>query len=128
MKKITLEILEKLDACEGQRDKFAAEWPDGATVTKKNCLRGAELGLDFDWAAEEFLSLAARAEYERVRAPAQAEYERVRAPAQADFDKARAPALAEYKRVCAPALADFDKACALAFWKAWQGQEREGGR
>jgi len=148
MKKITLEILEKLDACEGQRDLFAAEWPDGATATKANCLRAAELGLCFKWAAENLLPATALAdyrtatdsaladyrksmdsslvEYRKAVAPAMAEHDTD--PAWAEYDKATAPALAEYKKAIAPALAECKKVCALAFWRAWRGQELSGSR
>ena len=57
--KITARLLRSKGACPDQVAIFVKEWPEGAEVTLPNCLRAAELGLDFDWAADNLLSLDA---------------------------------------------------------------------
>ena len=56
-------------ACREQRERFAAEWPDGAEVTEANVLRAFVLGLDVDWLLSHVLPAPLWAEYQRQRAP-----------------------------------------------------------
>ena len=70
MKIITADILAAHGACADQLRKFKREWPDGTWLLKKRVLRAAELGLNIDWFAEQFLTDAALAEYYKAAAPA----------------------------------------------------------
>ena len=63
---ITAKMLEKKGASCGQVAIFREEWPKGARVTKKNCLRAAALDLDIDWAAVYFLPRVPWAEYNKA--------------------------------------------------------------
>lgn len=61
--KITANMLRELDARERQIEVFIIEWPNGAVVTLKNCVRALELGLDLDWIVEKNLSTPIQATY-----------------------------------------------------------------
>ncbi len=66
--KITKEFLESKDACADQAVLFAKEWPEGAEVTLDTCLRAAQIGLDFGWAATALLPFERYYEYlNRIR-------------------------------------------------------------
>ena len=71
--RITADMLREKDACSGQVRIFEAEWPNGWTATKKNCLRAATLRLDLDWAATAFFKAPAQAAYEKTKATARAQ-------------------------------------------------------
>ena len=138
--RITADMLREKHACSEQVCIFEAEWPNGWTATKKNCLRAATLHLNLDWAATAFFTAPAQAAYEKAMAPAWAAYEKAMAPAWAAYEKAKAPASAAYEKAIAtawaayekakaparaayekaiaPAWAAYEKAMALAFWRA----------
>jgi len=61
--RITVELLEKLGACEDQVEQFAAMWPRGCEVTLRRALRAARAGLDVGWLAPFLLSRADRPAY-----------------------------------------------------------------
>ena len=67
--KITKEYLKKLNACAGQVDLFAEEWPRGATVNEKNIRRALEIGLDCVWLIQRIAGQA-WAEYQRIEGQA----------------------------------------------------------
>ena len=82
--KITKEFLESKGACAGHVALFAKEWPEGVEVALDSCLRAAQIGLDFGWAAENLLSAGGRKEYLAKRAPLGAEWRAKRAPLNAE--------------------------------------------
>lgn len=57
---ITAKQLRKLGACKQQVAIFAREWPNGCEVTLVTVLRALELGLDLDWAVDQFFSRSAQ--------------------------------------------------------------------
>ena len=65
-----------------------AEWPKGAVVTRAVCLRAAQLGADFDWAAKHLLTATAWETYEKAAAPAWETYKKATAPARETYEKA----------------------------------------
>ena len=111
---ITLKQLDKRGACTEQRDLFEKLFGAAVDITKKLCIKHAS-DFDWTWAARNFLSAPARAEFDKARASAVAEYGKACASAWAEYDKACAPARAEYDKACAPAWAEYDKVCASAF-------------
>lgn len=54
-KKITRRWAQRREACEGQVEIFAKEWPDGAELTRANLMRAAALGLSVAWLAVDLL-------------------------------------------------------------------------
>ena len=89
--RITHDMLVELEACPRDLAIFDREWPKGAGITRKNCLRAAELGLGITWLACEVLRGAARN----------------------DYFMAEGKAWKEYK-----AWKVYRKAMAIAFWRA----------
>ena len=78
---------------------------------------------DWNWAANNLLSVSAWAEYKKVEVSAWAEYKKVEAPALAEYEKATAPALAEYKKATASARAKYKKAIASTWAKLYLGEK-----
>ena len=111
---ITLKQLDKRSACTGQRDLFEKLFGASVEITKELCIKHAS-DFDWTWAARNFLSAPARAEFDKARASAVAEYGKACASARAELDKACALAWAEYGKACASAWAELDKARASAF-------------
>ena len=125
MKTITLDMLYALNACEDQRDLFAATCGQEAVVTSNACVEVAPL-FNWGWAARHLLPAPLLAEYERQVAPLLAEYDRQRAPLWAEyerqvtplwaeFDRQEAPLWAEFDRQVAPLLAEYDRQVARLF-------------
>ena len=85
---ITIELLQKHNACQGQLDLFAATFPAGVHVTEAVCLAVADK-FDFDWAIR-LLPVDKLEEYEAKRAPIWAEYEAKDAPIWAECNRQRA--------------------------------------
>ena len=56
---ITYKKLRKHWACRSQLNIFHKEWPQGARITLKNCLRATELKLDLYFVAHHFLTRTA---------------------------------------------------------------------
>jgi len=63
------------------------EWPDGVPVTRKNCLRAAELGLTAHWVYYKLLPAEAWAKHSRARYLARAAFDRVQTQTRAKFDR-----------------------------------------
>ena len=116
--KITAQMLRDKGACKNQVETFENEWPNGCNVTRKNCLRAAELRLDFNWAAGWLLSADALAAYDKAVAPALAAYKKAKADALAAYKKAKADAWTVHNKAAADALAAYEKATADAFYTA----------
>ena len=106
------------EACKGQVDVFAKEWPEGAKPTLANCQRAAELGLDLDWFAKTFLSPPALETYNKARAPAWESYNKATAPALETYNKATASAWETHNKARAPTLESYNKAIASA-WESY---------
>ena len=108
-RKLTAEDLRAAGACTEIVAALEAEWPNGAIVTRATCRRAAELGADFDWAAENLLTPTAREAYKKATATGWEAYEKARATGWEAYEKARATAREAY-----------EKATATAFWRAWR--------
>ena len=93
--KITKEFLKRKRACADQVALFAEEWPEGAEVTLDTCLRAAQIGLDFGWAAENLLSADGREEWRAKRDVVYAEYLAKRDVVDAEWRAKREPIDAE---------------------------------
>ena len=107
--KISVDDLKAKQACADHVELFERTFgPGPVNVTKANCLKAAEVGLNLKWAAGRFLSSVAMVDFNKTYDAALADYKKAIAPAQADYDKAVAPAWADYR-----------KALALAFWRAY---------
>ena len=100
--RITHKMLVELEACDKELADFDREWPDGVSITRKNCLRAAELGLGIDWLACRVLTGDARKAY----------------------DSAVRKTLVDY-RYAGGAWKEFRKAIAIAFWRAVRRMESE---
>jgi hypothetical protein len=105
--KITVKMLRDLRACSDQVDRFRALFPAGAKVTKSNVELAVAASLNIRWAADNLLSPAQRAEYDRIEGPARAEYDRIEGAALAEYDRIEGPAWAEYDRIKGAALAEY---------------------
>ena len=103
MKKVTVKMLDKLDACEEDVSLFIMYFGKEAEVTLENCLICAKLGLDLDWFARRVLSSPAWAKYMESIAPASAKYDEATALARAEYYEAKAQAWAKYEEAMAPA-------------------------
>ena len=86
MKRITVEMLKQIDACEDQVELFEQVFPKGAPVSMRSLAKAQKAGLDVFF-AERLLTGPAWAEYEKVTGPALAEYEKVGGPAWAEYEK-----------------------------------------
>ena len=93
--KITVEMLQKKNACHDQVELFSELFPDGADVNHENAGIAHRAWLDIDWAAKHFLLPDALAEWRRIKDTALAEYGRI-----------RDTAWTEYQRICAHAFVD----------------------
>ena len=96
--RITAEWLEEQEACPDQVALFRTTFGEAAEVSPETLARAREVGLSLAWLADEVLTDAARAEYERVITPAWEEYvrewmksARYSASAWAEYDRFRAP-------------------------------------
>ena len=92
MRTLTLKQLTEAHACETQIKLFKKHFGASVEVTE---LLAESLAhkFDFQWAGENLLSLAAQAEYCKVRDAAQAEFEKVCSVARAKYWKLRATPL-----------------------------------
>ena len=97
--KVTAQMLRDNGACEYQVKIFEKEWPDGTRITKKACLRAAELELDLDWFAVQFLTKRHLKAYDKADATAMEVCNKALAPAWEAYEKARALALWEASKV-----------------------------
>jgi len=111
---LTAAMLRERGATCSQVDAFEAEWPEGATPTKKNFLRAAALGLDLGWLAKKFLPSAAWAAYRKAAASAWNACDKAQVAAWAAYKKATARAAHEkagaaYERAEAAAWDAYDR-------------------
>ena len=93
---ITTQMLRDKNACESQVEIFAKQWPEGAEVTRENCLVALALGLDVRWAGRLLVFLA-RTAYNKAEAEAEAwkVYNEVVAPAWKVYNEALATAFCD---------------------------------
>jgi len=107
-KRITVAWLRRRKACENQVSIFGVEWPQGASLSRENLLRAAELKLDLDWLAEEILTPPLRDAYQKAKAPLREAYQKATAPLREAYQKAKAPLRKAYQKATA------------ALWDAYQ--------
>ena len=112
--KVTAQMLRDNGACEYQVKIFEKEWPDGTRITKKACLRAAELGLDTTWYAGAFFNNKQREAHDKVIDSAREAYDKVIDAACEAYDKVIAPAWEVYT----PILEARNRAVAIALWQA----------
>ena len=98
--KLTLRQLLDAEACAPQVVLFRSLFGDAVDVTAEECVAVSDK-FHWDFAANQFLTYAELAEYDRVRAPALAEYESFSAAAWAEYQCVRAAARDEPERVTA---------------------------
>ena len=120
MRKITLQQLKHLNACQGQVQLFRELFGNAVVPNEELAIEHAS-AFDWEWASYNLLSPEAWAEYKKVRDQALAEYEKVRASAWREYGKVHDPAWAEYKKVRDQAWAEYKKVCALAFVQLFNG-------
>ena len=92
MKRITVELLRKHNACENQVKTFTRLFPKGAPISVRSLNKAIKTGLDMLW-LECLLTGQTRVEYDKVRGPARAKYEKIKGPAWAEYEKVRGQAL-----------------------------------
>lgn len=146
---VTLEMLEKADACWEQREAFAARFGTSVVVTREQALEHAEV---FDWhfAANEFLTDVARGAFYKAETIASREYntaiepfvqvyEKARDAAWAVFDKTEGDsntrhqarvatvtaAAAEFEKAIASHTTTYKRATAAAFADAFLSPENQ---
>ena len=119
---ITAQMLRDRGACNDQVNIFAAEWPGGAEVTLENCLRAAELGFNFDWAANVLLPSEARQVYRAATKEAWRAYDAARAATVEPLRDYYA-ATKEARRVL-----DAARAATKEAWRAYDAATKEAWR
>jgi hypothetical protein len=122
MIKITSRLLKSKRACAEQVALFKELGGDTKLLTKELFLTHVSK-FNIQWAVNNLLTSAQRAEYKRVSGPAVAEYERVRGLAYAEYERVSGPAVAEYKRVRGLAWAEYERVSGLALWNALNLEE-----
>ena len=103
--KITVEILEKFNACEDQIILFKKIFPKGAEPTMENLLLAYDEGLDILWIGDNIFPQ----EYKKFRDSAYEEYKKFRDSAWQEYEKIQGPALEEYRKIQGPAYAEYEK-------------------
>ena len=143
-KTITIELLKEHKACENQVDKFKELFGEKIVPTRELCLLHAQ-DFDFGWAAR-FLSKQANKFYQETIAPikkffnedtttalkvfnetiapARKVFDEAIAPAWTVYEEAIAPAEKAFKESTAPAHKVFKEATALAWFNAWESQDK----
>ena len=99
---LLLSTLIKGDACSAQVKTFKALFGGSVEVTPELCLKMAA-EFDWNWAAENLLTAAALAEYDKATAATRAEYYKVNAATWAEYYKTTAATRAEYYKATAAA-------------------------
>ena len=107
---ITKQMLIDRDACSDQVDLFEKKFGDSVVVTIKRAEKVAAL-FDWGWAAC-LLDAQGQAEYKRVTVAAKTELDRAKAPAFAKYKRTIAAAAAKYNRIEAAAWAEYNRATA----------------
>ena len=118
--KITIAQLRELGACEDQILIAESVWGQEIPITKKNCLRAAQLHLDIDWVTVHFLPAPARETYEKAIATSWKAYEKATTPAWEAYEKARATAWEAHEKAVATALEAHKKAIAIALYECFK--------
>jgi hypothetical protein len=108
MQTLSLAAIRKLKPCAKQYRLVKREWPDGVPVSIVSVRRAEELGVDVSWLAGNFLTGAARAEYEKVSNPALTEYKTARDAAWSENETVCDAALAENRTVCDAAWSEYE--------------------
>ena len=111
---ITKQMLLDKKACSDQVELFVSLFGEEAKVTKANCLKAYEAGIDFGWAADNLLSPSQWEAYEAIEQPALKAYEAI-----------QQPALEAYEAIEQQAYEEYRKQCALAFYQAIKKYEVE---
>lgn len=65
-KRVTARWLEEACACTRQLRIFAAEWPHGCVVNRKNVERAVALKIDMEWFGDQWLSGAANVAFRKA--------------------------------------------------------------
>ena len=92
MKRITVELLESINACPDQVETFSKLFPKGAPVSMRSLAKARKAGLDVFF-LERLLTGLALAEYKKIRDRAWAEYWKSEDQARAEYWKIRGQAL-----------------------------------
>ena len=121
---ITLRQLQRLGACQAQRNKFKALFGQSVEVTAELAEKHAA-DFSVDWLVSNTLKAPAKAKYDRAMAPAKAKYDRVMAPVKAEYNRVMEAAKAEYDRVMVSAKAEYDRVMAPAWARAFLKQQQE---
>ena len=122
MKKVTVRMLDSINACEEDVSLFILYFGKDAEVTLDNCLACKDLGLDLQWFAIRVLSATALAEYYMAISPAWDAWEKAQAPAWDAYHKATDQEWVEFYKAKAMAWDKYDKAVALALYDALKGE------
>ena len=135
MKYITLEQLLAEKACKEQVDIFKQQFPSGKALVTVKRARALSSVFDWNWAALNLLTPAAREAYMAVERPAWKDYkavkrqaweayEAVERPAWEAYEAVRRSAWEAYKAVERPALEAYE-AVRRPAWEAFEAQRAE---
>lgn len=117
---LTLATLLERGACHKGVERFKRLFGDSVEVTEELCRKHAQT-VDWDWAAECFLSSKALAAYQAMMTPALAAHHAAAVRAWAAHQAAGKAALAAYKAAVVPAQAAYQVATATAWARAYIG-------
>jgi len=112
-KKITVELLRRLGACQEERDFFAKLFPDGTEVTVELCVKHAG-DFDWSWAAEELLTFKAYDVYDADMDTVFAAQREAEKPIDAEYSEAMKPYEDAYQKVATEARRALEAAEELA--------------
>lgn len=87
MKTIDVTFLKRKHACKEQIALFRRTFGESVKITRANCLKAAEVELDFDWAAIKLLSSKALKTYSKEKISAWRDYEVTKVQAQNTYEK-----------------------------------------
>ena len=96
---ITLDMLKKKGTtCQKQLDIFQKEWGESVILTLDNLKRAAELTLDIEWFAHNFLPLCSQEDFDERIAPIREDSAQRATPIWEEFNQRVAPIREEFNR------------------------------
>ena len=101
---VTVELLDKLEACKVERNRFAELFPSGVELTRKLIVNHAQ-EFSWSWCAENLVGANSLAKFLQAIEPAQAAYKQAIMPVYAVYQQATEQAYTVYRRAVEPAWA-----------------------
>ena len=107
--KVTKQLLKEQGACSGNLKMFIKVFPVGATISLRSIALAEKSNLNLEWFAENFFTVSALAEYEKVNKTAWDEYKKVKKTAWDEYKKVNKTAWDEYNKIRDTAWDEYKK-------------------